>query len=277
MTDVGALVYKAESWISAAEAVDLLSGSGKPFDGAIERFLSSLINNTLVCRAEMVAREADVGPVDWDCLDWGDVHKARRQNPRSFVKHESMQDHQFLLVPADFMSVRDGWAIDPTFTSWTDGRFVAKRMESLTPVLPLKRLAILGDQDANRSNTEETSTKIGMRHIVSGLRVQRSQIQVIAGIPAATPTPQGGEHNMGSPSPGSNAGRKRSPLWEEWTAELVAMIFEEGLPPKLTNGTVYDAVRDRLAERGLLPPSDEATRRTIAAVIARLGELSRTK
>ena len=75
------------------------------------------------------------------------------------------------------------------------------------------------------------------------------------------------------PDTRAKGGRKLSPSWPEWVAELVAHIHENGIPEGHGAGgvdVVLAAVAERLAARGLEGPARSTTHDTMRAVLLRM-------
>lgn len=71
----------------------------------------------------------------------------------------------------------------------------------------------------------------------------------------------------------TKGGRKLSPSWPQWVAEVVAHIHENGIPDgEGASGVdvMLKTVADRLAERGLEGPARTTSQETMRAVLLRL-------
>lgn len=92
--------------------------------------------------------------------------------------------------------------------------------------------------------------------------------------PAKARTPSAATEPVGTKShEKAKGGRKPSPSWPQWVAEVVAHIHENGIPDgEGASGVdmMLQAVADRLAERGLDGPARTTSQETMRAVLLRL-------
>jgi len=238
-------------WISALDAVHMLSPALGGDVAAKSTLVSRLTDGVLPGRASTIIEEADIGKLDFDDFEWGErrsPYKHDEQIGRGYVR-VAKDDSNALEVPADFMQSSEGWVLDTSEISWPDGLFIARRPARLRSMIA--KNIVPGKL---------------CRRAVGGLELRKMDVlQIIGG--------NGSMSQQAGPRPKKAGGRPRVSSWDDWVAELVAMIHEDGVPPSTTAPALIGRVRERLADRGKPYPEDETVMRVTYAVINRFREL----
>ena len=195
-----------DSWVSALDAVGILSTQLGGHEQAKNDLLSRIRDGVLECRAQYICQEADAGKIDLDNLDWDDYRVSephKEQIDKTFLRPRQSKG-EFVRVPNDFFLRSDGWTIDSKRCHWDRSLIVATRPAQLRTV----------------SRHADPKASLLIRRFVFRLEFPKEVIDSLAGIEATVIN----ESTWDAPLPGSkkrsNAGRPRSDSWNDWVAEV---------------------------------------------------------
>lgn len=268
-------------WISALAAVHLISPKVGGDHTAKAILISRMVDGVFEGRAEVKLQEADLGDLDIE----EPIERSPRYYPRQretrYIEVAGSADGALLMVPADFFQFDGkGWVLAPEFTSWREGLFLSRRPATFRRPINSK-FKIIGDATPPNLTAEMSiQSDAFIRRACVGLRFRKAEIEAIITGSEATTTAVGKRDEKLATEPPiterpttakGKGGRPRSTLWEDWVAELVAMIYEEGYTPPTTTSQLRAAVEIRLHDRGLKAPGEDMVQRALSAVINRLG------